>query len=179
MMTPFQEGEVAKGTSVIFIFKLDEKAEMNSEKLSVMTRTQSRDVERIVNQAYLKDKLVSCIDDLTIGYTVDLNQTPNHMCAENMHAEYEFFKFDTHNNEFTYGNIYANKFHNVKLITHAELFNEVSHDKCLCYIMLGKLVELDQMLEKVYDITSVKCLSSAHSCKSTFNLVGDHVANNF
>jgi hypothetical protein len=135
-----------------------------------MTSTQSRDVESIVNQAYLKDKLVSCFDDLTIGYTINLNQTPNHMSAENMHAEYEFFKFGTHNNEFNYGNIYANKFHHVQQITHTELFNEVSQDKCLSYIMLDKHVELDQMPGKVYEITSVKCLSSAYSCKSTFNL---------
>jgi hypothetical protein len=35
-MTPFQEGggEDAKGTSVIFTFKIDEKAEKNSEILS-------------------------------------------------------------------------------------------------------------------------------------------------
>jgi hypothetical protein len=132
-------------------------------------------VESIVNQAYLKYKLVCCFNDLSIGNIVDLKQTPNHMSAKNMHAEYEF-KFDTNNNEYNYGNIDANKLHHVKLITHVELFTEVSHDNCLCYIMLGKHIELHQMLEKVYEITS---MNSAYICISTFNLVRDHVDSNF
>jgi hypothetical protein len=66
-----------------------------------------------------------------------------------------------------------------KLITHAEFFTRKPLAECVFYVMLDEFVEIDKMLESVLDISSMKSLNSAYSCKFTFNLIGHHAINKF
>uniref|UniRef100_K3ZMU2 Retrotransposon gag domain-containing protein n=1 Tax=Setaria italica TaxID=4555 RepID=K3ZMU2_SETIT len=67
----------------------------------------------------------------------------------------------------------------VQLITHTELFAKLSPTECLCYTMLRKPIEIDQMLKNISMITSMRSLNNAHSCKFTFNLICEHFINKF
>jgi len=71
--------------------------------------------------------------------------------------------------------LHANKLHHIKLITQAELFAKISPTECLCYTMLDKPVVINEMLENISMITSMRSLNNAHSCKFTFNLIVEHV----
>jgi hypothetical protein len=74
-----------------------------------------------------------------------------------------------------YDALHANNFHHVQLTTHAELFANISPIECLCYTMLDKHVEIDQMLEKNSMLTSMGSLNNVHSCKFTFNFIVEYV----
>jgi hypothetical protein len=45
----------------------------------------------------------------------------------------------------------------------------------LSYTIFDKLVEIDQILDNVSMITSMRSFNNVHSCKFTFNLIIDHV----
>jgi len=61
------------------------------------------------------------------------------------------------------------------LITQAELFAKISPTECLCYTMLDKPIDINEMLENISMITSMRSLNNANSCKFTFNLIVEHV----
>ena len=63
----------------------------------------------------------------------------------------------------------------VKLITHAEFFNTISPAECVFYVKLDECVDINKMNESVLNISSMKSLNNAHSCKITFNLIVEHV----
>ena len=63
----------------------------------------------------------------------------------------------------------------MKLITHAEFFNTISTAECVFYVKLYECVDINKMNESVLNISSMKSLNNAHSCKFTFNLIVEHV----
>ena len=63
----------------------------------------------------------------------------------------------------------------MKLITHAEFFNTISPAECVFYVKLDECVDINKMNESVLNISSMKSLNNAHSCKFTFNLIVEHV----
>jgi hypothetical protein len=54
---------------------------------------------------------------------------------------------------------------------------EKSLIECVCYVM--KCVEINNILENVFKISSIKSLNTPYSCKFTFNLIGHHAASKF
>jgi hypothetical protein len=49
----------------------------------------------------------------------------------------------------------------------------------LSYTIFDKLVEIDQMLDNMSMITSMRSFKNVHSCKFTFNLIVEHVVDKF
>jgi hypothetical protein len=45
--------------------------------------------------------------------------------------------------------------------------------------MLGTPIDVNKILENISEITSLRSLNTAHSCKFTFILIGEHVVNSF
>ena len=74
---------------------------------------------------------------------------------------------------------YTDKLHLVQLVTCAELFARISPIGCLCYTMLNMPINIDKMLEKISEITTLRSLNTAHSCKFTFVLIGENVVDTF
>ena len=75
--------------------------------------------------------------------------------------------------------LHANKFDNVQMNTHDEFFAKISHPSCVGYVMFDKCVEINNILENVFNISSMKSLNTTYSCKFTFNLIGHHAASKF
>jgi len=67
---------------------------------------------------------------------------------------------------------FYNGLNNVQLFTHAEFFGRNYIDESMCYILFDKLVEIDNILENVYEISSLEYFNGAYSCKFTYNLIG-------
>jgi hypothetical protein len=62
-----------------------------------MTFTQSTcQLEGILSHSHFDDKVVYSFHDMITDYATELNQTHAHMIAENTQAEYQCFKFDSH-----------------------------------------------------------------------------------
>jgi len=74
---------------------------------------------------------------------------------------------------------YIGKLRLVQLTTCANLFAKISPTGCLCYTMLNMPINIDKMLEKISVITSLSSFNTAHSCKFTFVLIGEHVVDTF
>jgi hypothetical protein len=49
----------------------------------------------------------------------------------------------------------------------------------LSYTIFDKLVEIDQILDNVSMVTSMRSFNNVHSCKFTFNLIIEHVVDKF
>jgi hypothetical protein len=73
----------------------------------------------------------------------------------------------------------SNKLHYVQFITHDELFGKISPVNYLSYTIFDKLVEIDQMLDNVSMITSMRSFKNVHNCKLTFSLIIKHVVDKF
>ena len=75
--------------------------------------------------------------------------------------------------------LHANKLDNVQINTHDDFFAKISHPSCVGYVMFDKCVEINNILENVFRISSMKSLNTTYSCKFTFNLIGHHAVNKF
>ena len=73
----------------------------------------------------------------------------------------------------------ANKFDKVKMYSHDEFFAKISLHECVCYVMFDKCVDVNNILENVFKILSMKSLNTPYSCKFTFNLIGHPTASKF
>jgi hypothetical protein len=76
-------------------------------------------------------------------------------------------------------NLNAKKLHYIQFFTYAELFAKISPINYLSYTIVDKHVEIDQMLNNVSMITSMRSFNNVHSCKFTFNLIVEHVFDKF
>jgi hypothetical protein len=72
---------------------------------------------------------------------------------------------------------YTDMLHLVRLVTCTALIARIYLTDCLC--MLDMPILIDKILEKIFVMTSLSDLTTAHSCKFTFILIGDHVVNIF
>jgi len=72
-----------------------------------------------------------------------------------------------------------NKQHLIPLVTCADLFTRISPLECLCYTILNMPINIEQMLEKISNITSLSSLNTTHSFQFTFVLIGEHVVDTF
>ena len=74
---------------------------------------------------------------------------------------------------------YNNKQHLIQSVTCADLFTRISPLECLCYTMLNMPINIEQMLEKISNITFLSSLNTTHSFQFTFVLIGEHVVDTF
>jgi uncharacterized protein YfbU (UPF0304 family) len=120
------------------------------------------------------------IFDLTQRFHFDSTHLKVNSCVEilqvdkvysSLHNSYSILK--------PCNNLNANKLHYVQFFTHAELFAKISPVNYLSYTVFDKLVEIDQILDNVSMITSMRSLNNVHSCKFTFNLIVEHVVDKF
>jgi hypothetical protein len=118
--------------------------------------------------------------DLTQRFHVDSTHLKVNSCARilqvdkvcsSLHNSYSILK--------PCNNLNAKKLHYVQSFTHAELFAKISHINYLSYTIFNKLVEIDQKLDNVSMITSMRSYNNVHSCKFTFNLIVEHVVDKF
>jgi hypothetical protein len=118
--------------------------------------------------------------DLTQWFHFDSTHLKVNSCAEilqvdkvysSLHNSYSILK--------PCNNLNANKLHYFQFFTHAELFAKISPINYLCYTIFDKLVEIDQMLDNVSMITSMRSFKNVHSYKLTFNLIVEHVVDKF
>jgi hypothetical protein len=118
--------------------------------------------------------------DLTQRLHVDSTHLKVNSCAEilqvdkvysSLHNSYSILK--------PCNNLNANKLHYVQFFTHAESFANISPINYLSYTIFDKLVEIDQILDNVSMITSMRSFNNVHSCKFTFNLNVEHVVDKF
>jgi len=58
---------------------------------------------------------------------------------------------------------YNNKQHLIQSVTCVDLFTRISPLECLCYTMLNMPINIEQMLEKISNITSLSSLNTTHS----------------
>ena len=78
-----------------------------------------------------------------------------------------------------YDTLCVNKFDNVQMNTHDEFFAKISHPSCVGYVIFDKCVEINNILENVFQLSSMKYLNTTYSCKFTFNLIGHQAASKF
>jgi hypothetical protein len=118
--------------------------------------------------------------DLTQRFHVDSNHLKVNSCAEilqdamvcsSLHNTYSILK--------PWNNLNSKKLHYVKFFTRAELFAKISPINYLSYTIFDKLVEIDQILDNVSMITSMRSFNNVHSCKFTFSLIVEHVVDKF
>jgi len=74
---------------------------------------------------------------------------------------------------------YSNQQHLIQSVTCADLFKRISPLECLCYTMLNMPINIQQMLEKIFNITSLSSLNTTHSFQFTIVLIGEHVVDTF
>jgi hypothetical protein len=118
--------------------------------------------------------------DFTQRFHVDSTHSKVNSCAEILQVDKVCYSL--HNSYFILkpcNNLNANKLHYVQFITHVKLFAKISPINYLSYIIFDKLVEIDQMLDNVSMITSMRAFNNVHNCKLTFNLIIEHVVDKF
>jgi hypothetical protein len=118
--------------------------------------------------------------DLTQRFHVDSTVLKVNSCAESLqvdnicsslHNSYSILK--------PYNNLNDNKLHYVQFFTNTELFAKIFPINYLSYTIFDKLVEIDQILDNVSMITSMRSFHNVYSCKITFNLIVEHVVDKF
>jgi hypothetical protein len=78
-----------------------------------------------------------------------------------------------------YDTLHAKKIDIVQINTHDDFFAKISHPPCVGYVMFDKCVEINNLLENIFQISSMKSLNTTYSCKFIFNLIGHHAASKF
>jgi hypothetical protein len=136
----------------------------------------------------LRGKLLSNHDETSTTISIELaNLCPDSIYSQ-VNSNAEILRVDNlcstlHNSCYILiepcDTLYAHKFHHVQLITCVDFFKRIFPANCLSYTMLDKHVEIDQMLDNISMITSLRSLNNAHSCKFTFNLIVEQVFDKF
>jgi hypothetical protein len=130
----------------------------------------------------LQNKMVSNCDethgsngiDATQIVYVDLVDSQVHTCAEILQVDNQcsiihdlfhtlvwfiYMILCTHISDI----FHANKCDNVQMNTHDEFFAKISHPLCVGYVMFDKCVEINNILENVFRISSMKSLDTTYS----------------
>jgi hypothetical protein len=118
--------------------------------------------------------------DLTQRFHVDSTHLKVNPCAEILQVDKVCSSL--HNSYFILkpcNNLNAKKLYYLQFFTHAELFAKISPINYLNYTIFDKLVEIDQILDNVSLITSMRSFNNVYSCKFTFNLIIEHVVDKF
>jgi hypothetical protein len=72
-----------------------------------------------------------------------------------------------------------NKLHTIHLTIGTEFFDKRSPTNYLLYTKFDMPIDVNNMLENIFVLTSSTSLNTAHRCKFTFILIGEHVVNTF